>query len=139
MTIRAAGPRLVVDASVVVAALTGDATNGDWARETLADAHLTAPHLMPVEVANVLRRNQLLGVLSSDSATLAHADLLELGVDLVPYEGVAERVWELRSTLTSYDASYVALAEALGAPLATLDARLARAPGPTCPFRTPPD
>ena len=138
MTVRAR-PVLVVDASVVVAALTGAGAHGDWATQTLADAHLTAPHLMPVEVANVLRRTQNFGALSPDVATLAHVDLLDLDVDLYPYEAVAERTWELRGTLTSHDASYVALAERIGAPLATLDARLARAPGPTtCRFLTPP-
>jgi len=129
---------LVVDASVVVAALAGSGAHGGWAAQTLAGAHLTAPHLMPVEVANVLRRHQVLGTLSSDVATLAHADLLDLDVDLYPYEAVADRVWDLRATLTGYDASYVALAERIGAPLATLDVRLARAPGPACRFLTPP-
>lgn len=129
---------LVVDASVVVASLTGANGHGSWAAQTLADAHLTAPHLMPFEVANVLRRNQIHGTLGPDVATLAHADLLDLDVELYPYEAVADRVWELRGTLTSYDASYIALAERIGAPLATLDERLARAPGPTCRFLTPP-
>jgi predicted nucleic acid-binding protein len=138
VTIGAPRPVLVVDASVVVAALAGAGTLGVWAEKTLADAQLAAPHLMPIEVANVLRRNQLVGALSSDVATLAHRDLLDLDVDLYPYEAMADRAWELRGTLTSYDASYVALAEVIGAPLATLDARLARAAGPTCRFLTPP-
>ncbi|MDA0700116.1 MAG: type II toxin-antitoxin system VapC family toxin [bacterium] len=138
MTIRSPRPVLIVDASVVVAALTGTGVHGSWATRTLAGAHLTAPHLMPIEVANVLRRAQILAALSSDVATLAHADLLDLDVDLYPYEAVADRVWGLRGTLTSYDASYVALAERIGAPLATLDVRLARAPGPTFQFLTPP-
>jgi predicted nucleic acid-binding protein len=130
-------PVLVVDASVVVAALTGTGATGAWATKMLADAHLTSPHLMPFEVTSVLRRNQVLGALGSDVATLAHRDLLDLDVDLYPYETVAARAWELRHVLTSYDASYVALAERLGAPLVTLDLRLARAPGPVCPFITP--
>jgi predicted nucleic acid-binding protein len=70
-------------------------------------------------------------------ATLAHTDLLDLDVELFPYAAVAERVWELRGSLTSYDASYIALAERLDAPLATVDARLVRAPSPTCRFLTP--
>lgn len=129
---------LVVDASVVVAALTGAAAHGDWAARQLADAHLAAPHLLPFEVATVLRRIQLDGSLSSDVATLAHADLGDLRVELYPHEAVADRIWELRATLTSNDASYIALAERLGAPLATLDARLTRAVGPACRLLTPP-
>jgi predicted nucleic acid-binding protein len=129
---------LVVDASVVVAALTGAATYGAWAMQTLADAHLAAPDLLPFEVANVLRRHQVLGTLGPDVATLAHTDLLDLVIELFPYEAVADRVWELRGSLPSYDASYIALAERLDAPLATVDARLTRAHGPTCRFITPP-
>jgi predicted nucleic acid-binding protein len=131
-------PVLVVDASVVVAALTGAGAIGAWAAQTIADAHLTAPHLMPFEVANALRRNQIVGALSPDVATLAHMDLLDLAVDLYPFEAAADRAWELRGTLSSYDASYVALAERIRAPLVTLDVRLARAPGPACQFLTPP-
>jgi predicted nucleic acid-binding protein len=71
-------------------------------------------------------------------ASLAHDDLLSLRVDLFPYAPCASRVWELRSGVTAYDAWYVALAEALGAPFATLDARLARASGPRCRFVLPP-
>ncbi|MFU8765305.1 MAG: hypothetical protein ACNA7T_12315, partial [Haliea sp.] len=78
-------PVVVVDASVVVAALTGAAAHGTWAMQTLADAHLAAPHLLPFEVANVLRRHQVHGALSLDVATLAHTDLLDLGVALFPY------------------------------------------------------
>jgi predicted nucleic acid-binding protein len=129
---------VVVDASVIVAALTGEGERGAWATRTLANAHLAAPHLMPFEAANVLRRNQRLGALDPAVATLAHADLLDLQVDLYPHEAVADRAWELRGTLTSYDAAYVSLAERLGAPLVTLDTRLARAPGPTCRFLLPP-
>jgi hypothetical protein len=59
-------------------------------------------------------------------------------VELFGYEPVADRVWSLRSAVTAYDACYVALAEALDAPLATIDLRLSRAPGPRCVFKTPP-
>jgi len=64
-----------------------------------------------------------------DVASLAHADLLELSVDLHPYVPFAERVWSLRATVTADEAGYVAMAEAFDAPLATLDARLGRAAG----------
>jgi predicted nucleic acid-binding protein len=128
----------VVDASVVVAALIDDGPAGRWAEELLASTPLAAPHLMPVEAANILRRAALAGDVSDDIASLAHADLLAVGVELFPYELLAERIWELRGAVTAYDGWYVALAESLKAPLATLDARLARAPGPRCKFVGPP-
>lgn len=131
-------PTRVVDASAVVEALLGIGPHAAWAAGQLADAHLIAPNHMLVEAANALRRVQARGWVSSEMAALAHADLLELPVDLYPYEAVAERAWDLRATVASYDACYVALAEVLDADLVTLDARLARAPGSTCRFRTPP-
>jgi predicted nucleic acid-binding protein len=129
---------LVVDASAVAAALVDDGSDGKWADSLLAREALTAPHLMPVEVANVLRRAVLAGTISIDIAALAHADLLRMRVALFPYRPFADRIWELRDTVTSYDAWYVALAESLDAPLATLDRRLAGAHGPICRFSLPP-
>lgn len=93
---------------------------------------------MPVEVANILRRAALAGRVTDDVAALAHADLVTLRVELFPYGPVADRVWQLRGDVTAYEAWYVALAEALDAPLVTLDERLARAAGPRCSFKTPP-
>ena len=69
------------------------------------------------------------------AAAQAHADLLDLRVNLLLYGPFGPRVWELRSTLTAYDAWYVAVAEAVESPLATLDLRMSRAPGPRCAFR----
>ena len=63
----------------------------------------------------------------------------QLNLDLFAFEPFAERIWQLRYNLTSYDAWYVAVTEALTLPLATLDQRLARAAGPTCDFLTPTD
>ncbi len=128
---------LVADASFVVAALIDSGKDGTWALELLATGPLAAPHLMPVEAANILRRAVLSGHISADAAALAHADLLALRIELFPYSPFAARVWELRGNLTSYDAWYVAVAEALDAKLATLDARLSRAPGPRCFFEIP--
>lgn len=128
----------VVDASVVVAALTDDGPAGRWAEDLIASTPLAAPHLMPVEAANILRRAALAGDLSDDVASLAHADLGALVLELFPYDLLAERIWELRGAVTTYDGWYVALAETLKAPLATLDARLTRAPGPRCRFISPP-
>lgn len=127
---------LVIDASTLVAALVDSGPDGRWA-EKLLTSDLAAPHLLPVEVANVLRRAANAGEITDDIASLAHADLLDLRVTLVAYETVAVRAWELRHNLTAYDAWYVAVAELLNAPLATLDQRLVNASGPTCDFRTP--
>jgi predicted nucleic acid-binding protein len=99
---------------------------------------LAAPHLMPVEAANILRRAALAGDISADVASLAHTDLLDLRVEFFPYQPCAARVWELRENVTCYDGWYVAVAELLDAPPATLDSRLANSPGPRCQFMLPP-
>lgn len=135
---RTAGDALVVDASAVVAALIDDGPDGRWAEAVVAREPLAAPHLMQVEAANILRRAVLAGQLSQDSAALAHDDLLGLRVELFPYEPFARRVWQLRHNLPSYDGWYVALAESLGAVVATLDERLTQASGPQCDFEGPP-
>lgn len=124
---------LVVDASVVVAALTDGGETGAWALGLLASG-AAAPHLLPVEVAGVLRRAERNQRFSAEAVALAHASQLDLPIELHPYEPFAGRIWALRHAVTPYDAWYVALAETLGAPLATLDGRLAGAPGPTCRF-----
>jgi predicted nucleic acid-binding protein len=125
---------LAVDASMVVAALVDSGADGRWAEPLLTSDSLAAPHLLMAEAANILRRSALAGAISAEQASLAHADLLDLRVELFPYAPFASRVWELRENVTCYDAWYVAIAEALNAPLATLDARLAKAPGPRCRF-----
>jgi predicted nucleic acid-binding protein len=123
---------VVVDASVVAAALVDSGRLGRIGLDQLQSEPLAAPHLMPVEVASVLRRAELSGDVSADEAEVAHTHLLDLSVALFPYEPFAERVWDLRRSLTPYDAWYVALAEELDATLVTLDRRLARAHGPSC-------
>jgi predicted nucleic acid-binding protein len=128
---------VVVDASVVVAALVDSGPDGRWAEQVLLSGHLVAPHLLPAEVGNVLRRAAQTGQISADAATLAHADLQALKVDLFPYEPFADRIWALRANVTAYDAWYVALAEFLNCPLATLDRGLARSPGINCKLTLP--
>ena len=129
---------IVVDSSVVVAALADAGSVGDWAGAVVAGQGPHAPPIVLPEVANVLRRQQLAGRLEPNAASAAHANLLRLGITLVPYEAVADRVWHLRHQVTAYDACYVALAELLDVELATLDHRLSRAHGVTCSFRLPP-
>jgi predicted nucleic acid-binding protein len=129
---------LVVDASVVVAALVDAGPVGTWAESVLTSGPLAAPHVMVVEAANILRRSALAGDISADVASLAHGDLVSVRAALFPYAPFASRVWDLRANLTAYDAWYVAVAESLGARLATLDLRLSRAPGVRCDVATGP-
>lgn len=65
---------------------------------------LAAPHLLPAEVANILRRSAMAGDVSADIASLAHDDPRLLRLELFPYSLCASRVWELRSNVTAYDA-----------------------------------
>ena len=127
---------VVVDSSVLVAALVDTGPNGTWAEEVLSSGSLHAPELARVEAANILRRLELAKQLTTAEANAAHDDLMQLNMELFPFDPFADRIWELRQSVTSYDAWYVALAEALRLPLATLDGRLSRAKGVSCRFLT---
>jgi len=123
---------LVVDASVLATALADDGADGDTARGRLRGQDLAAPELIDLEVVSVLRRQLSVGKLDTRRARLALDDLLELPVQRVSHHALLRRCWELRDNLSVYDAAYVALAETLGTPLVTADARLAKAPGIKC-------
>ena len=123
---------IVVDASVLAPALADDGPDGDRARDRLRGEVLTAPELIDLEVASVLRRVAATGRLQERRADLALSDLLDLTLRRAGHRPLLRRCWELRHTVTSYDAAYVALAEALDVTLVTADARLSRAPGITC-------
>lgn len=127
----------VVDASVLVSALVDDGPYGQWAEGIIAAGSLHAPELVRVEVANTLRRLERAQDITRAAANAAYEDLMQLNLELFSFDPFAERIWELRHKLTSYDAWYVALAEALKLPLATLDERLARAKAVACDFATP--
>lgn len=128
---------VVIDSSVLVAALVDTGSDGSWAENIVEGNALYAPELAPVEVTNILRRLELAKKITTLEANGAHEDLMQLDIELFPFAPFADRIWELRPTVTSYDAWYVAVAEAVGFPLATLDERLAKAPGPKCEFLTP--
>lgn len=134
----AAPANRVVDASALVAALVDIGPEGEWAESMLTGATLCAPHLVVSETANILRRAELSGDIDATATAQAHDVLLALPLQLFDYEPLADRIWALRHNLTIYDAQYVALAEALGCELATLDRKLASASGPRCRFITPP-
>jgi predicted nucleic acid-binding protein len=127
----------VVDASVLVAALIDSGWHGEWAESVIAAGSLHAPELARAEATNILRRVERAKEITTPEANAAYEDLMQLNIELFSFDPVAERIWELRHTVTSYDAWYVAVAEALELPLATLDQRLTRAKGPTCEFLTP--
>ena len=128
----------VVDGSVLVAALVDSGREGRWAESVVAEGLLASPELALAEASNILRRLERTGRISRIEAESAHVDLLRLDLELFPFAPFAERIWALRDNLTSYDAWYVALAEALACPLVTLDWKLSRAPGPMCEVVTPP-
>ncbi len=128
---------VVVDASVLVAAMVDSGREGTWAESALAEGSLAGPELALAEATNILRRLERIGDISRLEANSAQSDLLRLDIELFPFAPFGDRVWALRSNLSSYDAWYVALAEALGCPLVTLDRKLSRAPGPTCDIIVP--
>jgi predicted nucleic acid-binding protein len=119
---------LVVDTSAVLSALAAAAPSRELLERLAADRDLHAPHLIDVELLHALRRLCLSGDLSEDRAADARTDFRELALVRYPHEELADRIWELRHNLTAYDAAFVALAEALGAPLVTCDGKLAAAP-----------
>jgi predicted nucleic acid-binding protein len=90
---------------------------------------LHAPHLLDVEVAQVIRRYAANGEIDGARGRMALADLTDLPLRRYPHDFLLQRVWDLRNDLTAYDAIYVALAEVLDAPLLTRDKRLAASPG----------
>ena len=127
----------VCDASAVAALLLDSGPDGQWVTQTVESGEIAAPALVTYETANVIRKHELAGQISPDQSAQAHADLLDLDIELWPYDLLAARAWELRQNLSIYDATYVALAEAIGLTLVTLDKRLAKAPGVKCPIAAP--
>lgn len=116
---------IVVDASLMVDALTGAAV----AAERVSAEALAAPALLDAEIGGAVRRQWLHGRIEPEQADAAVADLLALEISRFDHPSLVPRAWELRRGVTFTDALYVALAEQLGVPLVTLDAKLAGAPG----------
>lgn len=114
---------IVVDASAMVEALVGRGADADLLDVLAGD--IDAPHLLDVEVLSVLRGLVLGGKLDPSNAVRAREDHFAFTITRHETAPLAERIWELRHQFTSYDASYLALAEALQAPLLTCDAKLA--------------
>lgn len=125
---------LVVDASCLYEVV-ADGRFAEGVRLRLAaDPDHSAPHIVDIEVVSVIRRDHHLGRLDDTAACQAVEDLREWPGERFGHQPLLDRVWTLRRTVRGWDAAYVALAEALGATLLTLDARLAAAPGLRCRF-----
>ena len=123
---------IVLDASAAIELLLVTPIGRRLAKRfRLPGTSLHAPHLIDVEVAQVVRRYVLAGTLSVDRGRLALQHLAELDLDRYPHTPLLPRIWALRENLTAYDATYVALSEVLEAPLLTTDKRLAAAPAGT--------
>jgi predicted nucleic acid-binding protein len=120
---------LVVDTSAVLEALASRTPAPGLLERLVHDGDLHAPHLIDTEVLHALRRMTITRAISDERAADARSDFDEFTLLRYSHQPFSDRVWELRHNLTAYDATFVALAEALEAPLVTCDARLAAAPG----------
>lgn len=130
------GRMIVVDASVLANALADHGADGQLARRELrAAGELTAPDLVDVETASVLRKRWLHGTLTDERVDIAVAHLLQMTFERVPTRRLIRRAIELRTNVSVYDAYYVALAESAQCDLLTADKRLAAASGPRCTIR----
>ena len=127
---------IVVDASILANVLCDDGADGRLARSEIRHAEdLAAPDLVDVETVSVLRKRWLAGTITLHRFAAAINDLEQIDLVRYPTLPLMRRAFDLRSTVTSYDAAYVALAEVLDCELLTGDAKLAKAPGPKCEIR----
>jgi predicted nucleic acid-binding protein len=120
---------IVLDASVVVELLLGTQAAGAIAAHIQGDTPWHAPAVLDLEVAHTIRRLCTIRQTSDARGARAIGDLGDLPVRRYPHTPLLDRIWQLRANLTAYDAAYIALAEALRAPLVTRDRRLAKTRG----------
>jgi len=122
---------IVVDASAVLDVIGGESFAAPLIQRMVGQPW-HAPHLIDIEVLHALRRLALNHPSKVEHVEATRAEFLTLAITRYSHVGLRERIWELRSTITAYDAAYIALAEALDAPLVTTDTRLGRASGRRC-------
>lgn len=121
---------MVLDASAAVELLLNTASGARLAARLADEAEVVhVPHLADLEIAQVLRRYALGGVLDEETAAAALRRWRDFDLERYPHEPLLDRIWQLRANVSAYDAVYVALAEALSDVLVTGDRRLARVPG----------
>jgi predicted nucleic acid-binding protein len=129
---------LIVDASCLYEVV-ADAERAEAVPDRLArDADQAAPHVIDVEVLSIIRRDHRLGRLDATAAHQAVEDLRDWPGERFGHRSLLEREWELRDNVRTWDAVYVALAEAFGATPITLDERLGRVEGLVCPVEVLP-
>ena len=120
----------VLDASGAIELLLNTASGRRLAARLADESEIVhVPHLIDVEIAQVLRRYVLRGTLGAAAGATALRRWREFDVERYPHEPLLDRVWQLRANVSAHDAVYVALAEALSTVLVTGDRRLAAAPG----------
>lgn len=122
---------IVVDTSAIVDLLLEAPTNPGLIARLGSVTELHVPHLVDVEFLSVLRRLVGRELLSPARAELARSKFTQLPLHRYPHHPLADRVWELRPSITAYDGQFIALAEVLDLPLITCDTRLAGANGHT--------
>jgi len=126
---------IVIDASVLVTVIADDSDIGQRFAAEIVGEEAAAPHLLDCEVVSAIRRLRRRGDLSEARALQALTDLQDFPIERFPHAGLIDRMWQLGGTITAYDAAYLALGEALDAPLLTSDAKLSRAHGHDCEVR----
>lgn len=124
---------IVVDASVLTEALTGDGPAGKGARARLMrDSHWAAPEHLIVETFHAIRGRLLGRKITEDRADAAVVSLANLVIEAVEVQRLIPRMWQLRQSVSGYDAAYIAAAEVFSCPLITGDARLSRCTTTRC-------
>jgi predicted nucleic acid-binding protein len=124
---------LIVDASCLYEVVADGAMAARTRARLALDSDQVAPHIVDAEVLGVIRRDLRLGRLDRTAALQAVEDLRDWPADRYGHRLLLERAWELQDRVRIWDGLYVALAEALGGTLLTLDRRLARVSGLGCP------
>lgn len=131
---QALGGDIVVDTSAVIEIVCALRPDPDLVARLATGERLFVPHVLDIEVISVIRRLERIKLIQTERAAVALSLFSELALSRVSHEPLRGRIWDLRGNVAPHDASFVALAEALDAPLVTCDGKLSRATGPRCRF-----